>query len=97
MRGDRIEQKQMPIDQLIAIGSKRHEPEPHTFNRRVIFIDEVTLDQLNRQTRFTDATAANNDELVLAQELVNGQNDVLIYGLGNSIVDLQALSKVLTL
>lgn len=37
-----------------------------TFNRRVIFIDEVTLDQLNRQARFADATTADNDELVLA-------------------------------
>lgn len=41
----------------------------HTFDGRVIFVDEMALDQLDGQARFTDTTAADNDELVLSQEL----------------------------
>jgi len=39
------------------------------FDRRVIFVDEMALDQLDRQARFTDTTTTDNDELVLSQEL----------------------------
>ena len=41
-----------------------------TFDGRVILVDEMALDQLDRQTRFTDATTADDDELVLSQELL---------------------------
>lgn len=40
-----------------------------TFNRRIIFVDKVALDQLDRQTRLSDTTTADNDELILAQKL----------------------------
>lgn len=40
-----------------------------TFDRRIIFVDEVALDQLDRQTRLSDTTTANNNELILAQKL----------------------------
>lgn len=40
-----------------------------TFNCRIVFINEVTLDKLNGQARFSDTTAADDDELILAQEL----------------------------
>ena len=40
-----------------------------TFNRRIIFVDEVALDQLDRQTRLSDTTTADNNELILAQKL----------------------------
>lgn len=36
----------------------------------VVFIDEVTLDQLNRKTRFTDTTSADNHQFVLSQKLL---------------------------
>lgn len=41
-----------------------------TFDCRVVLVDEVALDQLDGQARFTDTTAADDDELVLSQELV---------------------------
>lgn len=41
-----------------------------TFDSRVVLVDEMALDQLDRQARFTDATAADDDELVLSQELL---------------------------
>lgn len=48
-----------------------------TFNRGVIFIDEVALDQLNCQARFTDAATSYNDELVFSQKLsVQGKQNV---------------------
>lgn len=42
----------------------------HTLDCWVVFIDEMTLDQLNRKTRFTDTTAADNHQFVLSQELL---------------------------
>jgi len=39
------------------------------FNRRVILVYEVLLDELDRQGRFADATAADNDKLVLSEKL----------------------------
>lgn len=44
-----------------------------TFNRGVILVDEMALDQLNSQAGFADTTAAYNNELVLSQELMKGQ------------------------
>lgn len=41
----------------------------HTFNRRIIFVDKVALDQLDRQTRLSDTTTTDNNELILAQKL----------------------------
>lgn len=40
-----------------------------TLNCRVVLVDEMALDQLDRQARFTDTTTADDDELVLSQEL----------------------------
>lgn len=42
----------------------------HTFDCWVVFIDEMTLDQLNRKTRFTDTTSADNHQFVLSQKLL---------------------------
>lgn len=36
----------------------------------VVFIDEMTLNQLNRKTRFTDTTSADNHQFVLSQKLL---------------------------
>lgn len=46
-----------------------------TFNRRVVFVYEVTLDELDCETTLSDTTAAHNDELVLSEKLKlpNGQ------------------------
>lgn len=43
----------------IAVGSL-------TFNCRVILVHKVTLDELNSQARLSDATAADNHQLVLS-------------------------------
>lgn len=40
-----------------------------TLNCRIIFVDEMALDELDGKARFTDATASNHDQLVLSQEL----------------------------
>lgn len=40
-----------------------------TFDCGIVLVDEMALDQLNGQARFTDTTTANNDELVLSHEL----------------------------
>lgn len=40
-----------------------------TFNRRIIFVHEVALNQLNSQARFSDTTTSDNDQLILSQEL----------------------------
>lgn len=40
-----------------------------TFNRRVIFVNEVALDQLNRQARLSDTTTTDNHQLVFSEEL----------------------------
>lgn len=42
----------------------------HTLDCWVVFIDEMTLDQLNRKTRFTDTTSADNHQFVLSQKLL---------------------------
>lgn len=47
-----------------------------TFDCRVIFVDEVALNQLNGQAGFTDTTAADDDQLVLPQKLQNGANEL---------------------
>lgn len=44
-----------------------------TFNGWVILIDEMALDQLNRQTRFTDTTSTDNHQFVFSQELVRAE------------------------
>jgi hypothetical protein len=40
-----------------------------TFNRRIVFVDEMALDQLDCQTRLSDTTATDDNELILAQKL----------------------------
>lgn len=50
-------------------GGGRQEAAGITFNGRIVFVDEVALNQLNGEARFTDATATNNDELVLSHKL----------------------------
>lgn len=37
-----------------------------TLNRRIILIDEMTLDKLQRDRRLAHSAAANNHQLVLA-------------------------------
>jgi hypothetical protein len=41
-----------------------------TFDSRVIFIDEVALNELDCQTGFTNSTASDHDEFILAKELL---------------------------
>jgi hypothetical protein len=40
-----------------------------TFDCRVVLVDEVALDELDGQTRFSDTTTTDYYELVLAEEL----------------------------
>lgn len=40
-----------------------------TFNCRVVFVDEMTLDQLDGQARFTDTTAADHNQLIFSEKL----------------------------
>lgn len=40
-----------------------------TFNRRVILVDKVALDQLDGQTRLSDTTATDYDQLVFSEKL----------------------------
>ena len=40
-----------------------------TLNCRVIFVDEMGLDELDREARFTDATSSHDHQLVLSGEL----------------------------
>ena len=40
-----------------------------TLDCRVILVEEVALDQLDRETRFTNATAADHHQLVFSREL----------------------------
>lgn len=40
-----------------------------TFDRRIVFVDEVALDQLDGQAGLSDTSATDDDELVLSQEL----------------------------
>lgn len=49
-----------------AVGGKQ---DTLTFDRGIILVDEVALDQLDGQTRFTNTTTTDNNELVLSQEL----------------------------
>lgn len=42
----------------------------HTLNRWVVLVDEMALDQLNRETRFSDTTSTNDHQLVFSQELL---------------------------
>jgi hypothetical protein len=47
-----------------------------TFNCGIILVDEMALNQLDGQARFTDTTTANDDELVLSQELTRREANV---------------------
>lgn len=40
-----------------------------TFNCWVVLVDEVALDQLDGQARFTHTTATDDDQLVFSEEL----------------------------
>lgn len=40
-----------------------------TFDCGIIFIDEVALDELNREARLAHTTSSNDDELVFPEEL----------------------------
>lgn len=54
--------KTLPLErdgERAAVGSL-------TFNCRVILVHKVTLDELNSQARLSDATAADNHQLVLS-------------------------------
>ena len=44
-----------------------------TFDCRVILVHKVRLDKLNGQAGFSDTTATDYDQLVLAEELRLGQ------------------------
>lgn len=49
----------------------------HTFNGRVIFVDEMTLDQLNCKTRFTDTTSTDDHQFVLSQKLLTNMVNII--------------------
>lgn len=41
-----------------------------TLNGRIILVDEMALNQLNRETRFTDSTSTDHHQLVFSQKLL---------------------------
>lgn len=43
-----------------------------TFDCRVIFIDEVALDELDCEARLAHTSSADDDELVFPEELMRG-------------------------
>lgn len=49
-----------------------------TLNGWIVFVDEMALNQLNRETRFTDTTSTDDHQLVFSQKLLTtiGQLDV---------------------
>lgn len=52
-----------------GVGQKPRKKTGRTFDCRVVLVDEMALDELDGQTRFTDTTTTNHDQLVLSQEL----------------------------
>ena len=40
-----------------------------TLNSRVVFVDEMALDQLDGETRLADTTTADHDQLVFSRKL----------------------------
>lgn len=52
-----------------GVGQSPREKTGRTFDCRVVLVDEVALDELDGQTRFTDTTTADHHQLVLSQEL----------------------------
>ena len=50
-----------------AIGSVR------TFDCGVILVDEVALDELDREARLADTSSSDNNELVFPEELMRGR------------------------
>ena len=49
----------------------------HTLNRGIIFVDEMALDQLDGEARFTDTSSADHNQLVLPEELEMGMTGQL--------------------
>lgn len=41
-----------------------------TLNGWIVFVDEMALNQLNRETRFTDTTSTDDHQLVFSQKLL---------------------------
>lgn len=41
-----------------------------TLNGWIVFVDEMALNQLNRETRFTDTTPTYDHQLVFSQKLL---------------------------
>lgn len=78
---EHIEQRDLVVnDTLLSVGvcdngsidaaSRDGTGVRHTLDCWIVFIDEMTLDQLNRKTRFTDTTSADNHQFVLSQKLL---------------------------
>lgn len=48
---------------ILALPSRAKKRERRT-DRRVVLVDKVTLDELDRESALADSSAANDDELV---------------------------------
>lgn len=46
------------------------------FDSRIVFVNEMTLNELDRQGRLSDTTTTDDDEFVLSQELCFRRHDV---------------------
>lgn len=57
-----------PRSQHLAPRTIARSTDVLTLDRRIVLIDEMALDKLYGQTRLSDATATDDNELVLSQE-----------------------------
>lgn len=55
----------------VAGYSSHGKEKERTFDSRVVFVDEVALDELDGQARLSDATTTDDDELVFTKELLH--------------------------
>lgn len=46
-----------------------------TFDCGVIFVDEMALDELDREAGFTHTSSSNYDELVFPEKLMQGKHE----------------------
>lgn len=56
-------------NRIVGLEGPCRLPVERTLNCRIIFVKEVTLNKLDGEARFTDATAADNHQLVFSCEL----------------------------
>jgi hypothetical protein len=67
-----LDRKQIDVSRKIgdeAMAGLHKGDEMYTFDCGIVFVDEMTLYQLDGETRLSHTTAAHNDELIFSQKL----------------------------